>query len=174
MSLRHSPLIFVLLFAAAAGRSGAQESADSIHVGARVLVHGVAATPTGDRAYYLTGTVVGSDERHLDVRGDGRTGVDTLPYFAMSSLMVNEGSVPRATMQVDGMLVGAAVGVGVWGLFQVVKAADGGGSLDPSYGKVAVAAVPTLALVGFACGSLFDNELWVGVRIPGGFDLPKR
>lgn len=168
--MRFAPILLLLSGALSAG---AQVQADSLPVGARVQVHGLMATPTGDRAYYLQGLIVGGDSRHLIVSRDNPVHVDTLPFFAMSHLELSQGQVSRGQLLRTATLTGASIGAAAYLAALVLQNANGDGMWKDAQ-KVALASIPLLAGIGLVVGTVSNTEKWVSIRIPGAFSLPTR
>jgi hypothetical protein len=147
------------------------QSVDDLTAGVRVRVHGVAATDHGDKAYYLSGAVVGRDSTHVFVRQDGHTGVDTLPYFAMSHLESYRGTVSRQTMVLGSTAVGLLGGVALRLAYSLFTQDNDSGAETKQSRQTLTLAIPVFGVAGLIFGSVADLEEWTSIRPPGAFQF---
>lgn len=148
-------------------RRAAAQSLEDLTAGVRVRVYGIEATPEGTRKYEAAGQVAGRDSIRLVIIRDGATKFDTLPFFAMTTLQMNQGRITRAKLMASGAAVGALAGTALWIIARQLSGdpTDGpppGGDLK----HVAKVSIPVLAALGLTIGAISDTDVWVAVRIP--------
>jgi hypothetical protein len=144
------------------------QTLDDLTAGVRIRAYGFEATPQGNRKYETTGQVAGRDSIRLVIVRDAATKFDTLPFFAMTTLQMNQGKTSRAKLMATGTTIGAAGGAALYIIARALPL-DTPDPSQPANGdmkSLAKRSIPLLAALGLAIGSFADTDIWVTVRIP--------
>jgi hypothetical protein len=153
---------------AVAARHVSAQSIGDLTAGVRVRAYGFEATEHGDRKYEITGVVATRDSAHVVLVRDGAAKFDTLPFFAMTTLQMQQGRTTRARLMATGAGVGALAGTALWLIARALPLTDGNDPAPQDGGvrSAAKVSIPILAALGLAIGSFSDTDIWVAVRIP--------